>query len=198
MNAPEWHSVVIRGIPQDMANIIGNYFPYNYYAIEPDYPVRQTLMWGSPVDLLCKPIDTSYEWNSAGDRNPLYNGSCMYNGILQKEPNHINLEGNIIGHTILIRVINWDIQNDDQIRKVIVAPEVKFTDSDINSFTYGDFNNDGRTDILYQGFISWSGLTEWEVHTEYHSLDINHLVDFNGDGIEDKMEIVNPSTLWSQ
>lgn len=195
MNSPKRHSVVIRGIPRDMANIIGNYFP-NDFNSAPDYPVRQTLMWGVPVDSECKPIDTSYEWNSAGGTNPLSNGDCAYNGILQMEPNHINLIENIVGDTnIYIRQINWDIQSDNQVWKV-VGPEIKFTESDVSSFAYGDFNNDGRTDILNQGFVSWSGLTEWETATESYNTSPNHFVDFNGDGIEDSLQIVLPNTIW--
>ena len=53
----------------------------------------------------------------------------------------------------------------------------------------GDFNNDGRTDIYYQGYISWSGLTEWETTTDNYDIDSNHTIDFNGDGIEDKFDI---------
>ena len=191
---PKHHSVVIRGIPRDMANIIGNYFPTDF-ANAPDYPVRQTLMWGSPINSECKPINTSYEWNSAGGTNPLNNGDCVYNGILQSEPNHINLVDNIIGHPIYIRVINWDYQSSNPVWK-IVGPEIKFTNLDVSSFAYGDFNNDGRTDILYQDYISWSGLTEWETHTEYHTIDYSHIIDFNGDGIEDKLNIVHPNTIW--
>jgi len=125
------------------------------------------------------------------------NGQCNYNGILQIEPNHINLVDNIIGHPIFIRVINWDTQSSNQVWK-IVGPEIKFTDLDVSSFVYGDFNNDGRTDILYQGYISWSGLTEWQKHTEYNYIDISHIIDFNGDGIEDKLQIVHPNTIWPQ
>lgn len=197
MNSPRYHSVVIRGIPRDMANIIGNYFPTEYNN-PPDYPVRQTLMWGDPVNSECKPIDTSYEWNLAtggGGRNTTANGECVYNGILQMEPNHINLADNKIGHPIYLRVINWDVQNSNQVWKV-VGPEVKFTGSNVSSFAYGDFNNDGRTDILYQNYVSWSGLTEWETNTENHNIDPNHKIDFNGDGIEDKFNIVHPSIIW--
>ena len=197
MNYPHWHSVVIRGIPKDMANIIGNYFP-NDYISEPDYPVVQTLMWGDPVNSECKPIDTSYEWNlatGAGGTNPTFNGECVYNGILQSEPNHINLIGNIIGHQIYIRVINWDFQSSNQVWRV-VGPEIKFTNLDISSFVYGDFNADGRTDIIYQDYISWSGLTEWEAITNQYIVDSNHMIDFNGDGVEDRLNIVHPTTIW--
>ena len=190
MNSPKRHSVVIRGIPRDMANIIGNYFP-NDFNSAPDYPVRQTLMWGDPVDSECKPIDTSYEWNSAGGTNPLSNGDCAYNGILQVEPNHINFVNNIIGQTIYIRQINW---GGDSEGYLIVAPEIKYFDT--GSFEYGDFNNDGRTDILNQGFVSWSGLTEWEAATESYNTNLNHFVDFNGDGVEDSIQIVLPNTIW--
>ncbi|NHZ84755.1 MAG: hypothetical protein GWP19_02620 [Planctomycetia bacterium] len=197
MNYPKYHSVVIRGIPRDVANISGNYFP-NDYMSEPDYPVRQTLMWGDPINSECKPIDSSYEWNLTppfDSRNSTANGECVYNGILQVEPNHINFVDNIIGQPVYLRVINWDVQSSNQVLKV-VGPEVRFTNQDISSFAYGDFNNDGRTDILYQDYVSWSGLTEWEVHTEYHSIDPNHIIDFNGDGIEDKLNIVYPNTIW--
>ncbi len=197
MNAPKWHSVVIRGIPEDMANIIGNYFP-NDYMSSPDYPVRQTLMWGDPVNSVCKPIDTSYEWNLAtggGGTNPTVNGECVYNGILQVEPNHINLIGNVVGHPIYIRQINWNAQSSTQIWKV-VGPEIKYTSSDVASFAYGDFNNDGRTDILYQNYISWSGLTDWELKTANYTINPNHKKDFNGDGLEDSIRIVHPSIIW--
>ncbi len=197
MNYPKYHSMVIRGIPSDMANIIGNYFP-NDYMSEPDYPIRQTLMWGDPINGECKPIGTSYEWNlatGAGGTDPLSNGDCVYNGILQIEPNHINLVDNIIGHAIYIRVINWDYQSSNQAWK-IVGPEIKFTNLDVSSFAYGDFNNDGRTDILCQDYISWSGLTEWEPITDQYNIDSNHVIDFNSDGVEDRLNIVYPMTIW--
>ncbi len=197
MNSPKWHSVVIRGIPRDMANIIGNYFPTDYMS-GPDYPVRQTLMWDDLIYSECKPIDTSYEWNLAtggGGRDATANGECVYNGILQSEPNHINFVDNIIGHPIYIRVINWDIQSGNQAWK-IVGPDIKFTNLDVGSFAYGDFNNDGRTDILYQNNISWSGLTEWESTTDNYNIDSNHIIDFNGDGIEDRLNILHPTTIW--
>lgn len=197
MNSPKYHSVVIRGIPRDMANIIGNYFP-NDYNSAPDYPVRQTLMWGESVNSECKQIDTSYEWNLVSpynDTRPTANGECVYNGILQEEPNHINIVDNIIGYPIFIRVINWDIQSGSQGWKV-VGPEIKYSESDVSSFAYGDFNNDGRTDILYQNYISWSGVTEWEAVTESYTTNSNHFVDFNGDAIEDEFNIVHPNTIW--
>jgi hypothetical protein len=195
MKSPKYHSVVIRGIPRDIANITGNYFP-NDYASGPDYPVRQTLMWGDTVNSECKPIDTSYEWNVVSpynDTRPTASGECVYNGILQVEPNHINFVNNIIGQTIYIRQINW---GGDSAGYVIVGPEIKFTGSDANSFNYGDFNNDGRTDILNQGFVSWSGLTEWEAATESYNTNPTHFVDFNGDGVEDSIQIVLPNTIW--
>jgi len=197
MNYPTRYSVVIRGIPRDMANIIGNYFP-NDYMNAPDYPVHQTLMWGEPVNSECKPIDTSYEWNlatGAGGRDPLSNGDCYYVGKLQLEPNHINLVGNVVGHPIYIRQINWNAQSSTQIWNV-VGPEIKFTSTDVASFAYGDFNNDGRTDILCQNYISWSGLTEWELKTENYTINTNHKKDFNGDGLEDSIRIVHPSIVW--
>ncbi len=196
MNSTKRHSFVIRGIPEDMANIIGNYFPNDFS--EPDFAVHQTLMWADPSDSSCKPIDTSYEWNlatGAGGTDKLNNGSCYYAGKLQLEPNHINLVGNVIGHPIYIRVINWDVQSSNQVWK-IVGPEIKFTNLDVSSFAYGDFNNDGRTDILYQDNISWSGLTEWEAITDQYNVDSNHIIDFNGDGVEDRLNIVHPTTIW--
>jgi hypothetical protein len=155
-------------------------------------------MWGDPINGECKPIGTSYEWNlatGAGGTDPLSNGDCVYNGILQIEPNHINLVDNIIGHAIYIRVINWDYQSSNQAWK-IVGPEIKFTNLDVSSFAYGDFNNDGRTDILCQDYISWSGLTEWEPITDQYNIDSNHVIDFNSDGVEDRLNIVYPMTIW--
>ncbi|MCJ7802902.1 MAG: hypothetical protein MUP82_11165, partial [Candidatus Marinimicrobia bacterium] len=197
MNYPKKHSVVIRGIPNNMANIIGNYFPTDF-ASEPDYPVRQTLMWGDPVNGECKPIDTSFEWNlatGAGGTDQTAAGECVYNGVLQVEPNHINLIDNIVGHPIYLRIINWYTQSGTE-NWTVVGPEIKFSNVDVSSFDYGDFNNDGRTDILNQGYISWSGLTEWEATTDHYNIDPYHIIDFNGDGVEDDLNIVYPSTIW--
>ena len=193
MNYPRYHSVVIRGIPEDIANITGNYFP-NDYMVEPDYPVRQTLIWSDALNGECKPIDTSYEWNLAtggGGTDPLPSGECVYNGILQIEPNHINFVDNYIGNPIYIRQIDW---GGDSAGFAIVAPEIRFSDTD--TFEYGDFNSDGRTDIINQGYISYSGLTEWEAFTPNYSADANHLIDFNGDGKEDSIRLVPPADLW--
>jgi len=63
-------------------------------------------------------------------------------------------------------------------------------------FQFGDYNGDGRTDILYEGKVSWSGLTDWQVDNEYHYIDSNHLIDFNGDGFEDTIQIVHPTSIW--
>ncbi len=194
---PKSHSVVIRGIPADMANIVGNYFP-NDYMNEPDYPVRQTLMWGENVNGTCKPIDTSFEWNLAtdgGGTDPISSGECVYNGILQVEPNHINFLDNHIGQQIFIRQINWDYNGSNQSQS-IVGPEVKYSPSYINQFEYGDFNNDGRTDILCNSYISWSGMTDWEYTTDNYTIDPNHIIDFNGDGNEDEISIVSDSSIW--
>lgn len=196
MNSPQYHSVVIRGIPEDIANITDNYFPDEFMVL-PDYPVRQTLMWGDAVDGECKPIDTSFEWNLAtggGGTDPLSNGDCVYNGILQIEPNHINFVNNYIGNPIFIRLINWDYNSSQN--WVIVGPEVRFELSDINSFEFDDLNNDGRTDIYYQNYVSWSGVTEWEYTTENYNIDPNHVIDFNGDGKEDRLSITNDNSIW--
>ena len=118
---------------------------------------------------------------------------CFYWGDFHVQSNHMNVHSNDYSTDIYIRQIDWGGDSEEY---VIVAPEIRYFDT--STFEYGDFNGDGRTDILNQGYILWSGLTEWELDTEYHYINPNHVIDFNGDGLEDFIRIVHPTILWPE
>ena len=174
--------IVIRGIPKHNAAITNNNF--NGYS--------QTITQVLFHYLLCDTCTTCEQpASNASVEGPFYSWhGCNYSGILDDPANNITVENNY-NEEVFIRQIDW---GGDSEGFVIVAPEIKYFNS--GTFEYGDFNGDGRTDILNQGYISYSGLTPWEFSTESYNINSNHLVDFNGDGLEDSLQIVHPTTLW--
>lgn len=174
-------SIKIRGIPKGMANINNNYF-----GGDQTFAVRQLLK----VDTIDG--DGCLDSNPCASRSgPSSSNNCYYWSYLDIESNHMNVHSNNYNSIIYLRQIDWGGDSEEYL---IVAPEVKYFDT--GTFEYGDFNKDGRTDILNQGYVSWSGLTEWELDTEYHYINPNHVIDFNGDGLEDTIRIIHPTTLW--
>lgn len=179
--------VFIRGIPKTGAFITNNVF--NRY----DRAVKQKLyFYNRETCDTCAQCDEPINAILNNDGNPYSNDAwCFYWGDFNVPSNHMNVHSNEYTTDIHIRQIDWGGNSEGY---VIVAPEVRYFD--IGTFEYGDFNGDGRTDILNQGYVSWSGLTEWEFETEYHYINPNHVIDFNGDGLEDSIRIIHPTTLW--
>lgn len=180
--------ITIRGISKTGAYITNNVFNTDYRAINQflfKY-YRETCdtcaQCEEPVNAYLNEYGNPYVGNDS---------LCIYWGDFSVPDNKMEVHSNEYAIDIHIRQINW---GGDSEGNVIVAPEIMYFDT--GTFEYGDFNNDGRTDVLNQGYVSWSGLTEWELSTEYHYIDPNHIVDFNGDGTEDDLRIIHPTTLW--
>ncbi len=181
--------VFIRGIPNTGAFVTNNVFNRYDRAVSQKlhYYVRETCETCVPCD---DPINAIL--NMDGEPYPWNESWCYYWGDFNVSSNHMIVNSNDYTTDIHIRQINWGGNSEEY---VIVAPEIRFFDS--STFEFGDFNEDGRTDILNQGYISYSGLTAWELNSENYYINPNHLIDFNGDGTEDSMQIVHPTTLWS-
>lgn len=185
---PNRYMIYIRGIPNTGAHITNNVFNTYDRAVNQflRYYTRETCDTCAPCD---DPINAilnmdgePYTWNPEW---------CFYWGDFDVSSNHMIVNSNNYTADIHIRRINWGGNAEGY---VTVAPEIRFSNS--STFEFGDFNGDGRTDILNQGYISYSGLTEWELYSENYTINPNHLIDFNGDGLEDAMQIVHPTTLW--
>ena len=176
-------SIGIRGIPVTMANITNNFFNSDSF-----YAVRQTLN-SDAIDIGGCPDPEPCAWR----QGPGAYTNCYYLGNFDVETNHMAVESNSYKTSIYLRQIDW---GGDSEGYVIVAPEVQYTST--ISFEYGDFNNDGRTDILYQGLVSWSGVSDWEIDSNSYNINSNHVIDFNGDGVEDRLKIVHPTVIWPE
>jgi len=174
------YMVMFRGIPNTGGYVSNNYF--NQY----DRSVRQRLAIISKVNGNC--VDPNDAATVQPDQS---NPWCYYWGKLDVASNNLYISSNDYDADIHIRQIDW---GGDSEGYSFVGPEVLFTST--NSFEYGDFNSDGRTDIINQGFISYSGFTDWEVYIENYTIDPNHIIDFNGDGLEDIIQITHPTAIW--
>lgn len=182
------YMIMFRGIPNVGGVITNNIFNRRDRAINQKlyYYVRDTCKTCAPCT---KPVNAIL--NMDGQPYPWNETWCYYWGDFNIPSNHMFVISNDYNTDINLRQIDWG-GNDEGY--VVVAPEIRFTDSD--KFAYGDFNSDGRTDIINKGYISYSGLSEWYMYSDKYTIDPNHTIDFNGDDKEDSIRIVHPTKLW--